>query len=273
MKQSTRALFLLSLIIFTPSAKAQVDLHYTTGAKPFMMPEPPKGLSEEEKKCLRRLWLDLGDQTFEVSRTKSLTFTRIDNTKVEEGSGDHPFDHCDMIDVGKVTEFATGYKKGSDISIEASLPALDKKARYITSYQMHKDLIMTSFNDGKTEMLADGTKKIPDGNAVLYVLPAKILKTGNDEPVGVYCAPVKTRYDNETSYAAKTFPRACSARYVHPEGYGFGYTYLENAESDHFGMDILVRKKFQEMKRTRRAAPPAPAPQEAAPAQGTEKTQ
>ncbi len=274
MKKKFLKFFLAALFISVPTNAQQIDYYYNRLATtPVPKSEEvekklkeqrateaqKKEISAAKKKCARPVLLKMNGQTYALKRSESMDYVRFDGIHIKEGDSDHPFADCNITDGGKVTKFSTGYSKANDIGMEVSvLPATPSD--FPTTYQIYKTKIDEAYNGSKMIGLADGTRKIEDGKTGIYVLPKDILVTGNGEPAVVYCNPVALKGQTAQDIQQQKFPRACNVRYIHPDGLGFAYTYLENAESDHFGMDIVARKMFEDMKQ------PAAAPKVEKPA-------
>lgn len=246
------SLTVFALLMGSSSLRAEeysFDYYKYSGLKPYFYgTEDEPGPTDEEKKCMRRVWLDLGSQTYEVSRVKTLEFRGVDGIKVTIADFDHPFNDCNIIDVGAVSEFTTGYRSWKDINLEVSVLPTNPKKKFITTYQANKEVIDRETSAGRSTMLPDYTRVIHVDKTYIYVLPKKILFTGNGEPVAVYCSAMALKDDKAGEIDRRLFPRTCTAKYVHPDNLGFGYTYREDKDGDHFGMDVLARKRFEEIK-------------------------
>ena len=224
---------------------------------------PVPKTTPEQMKCMRRVLLTVGKQTYETSRIRSLTYTAPDGRHVTDADPNHPAINCDIIEVGPVAAFETGLKNWKDIALEINGGTIAQPGLFVTTYSSAKSVVEDRDALLKSQKLHDGTRVFRHGELMAYVLPKQILKTANGEPVVVFCKPDRSGVAADTPLRELQYNK-CSARYFHPEGFGFGYAYTERRgdDTDHFGLDVLARKRLRDMKYPQnqaKAAGPAPA--------------
>lgn len=230
--------FLILLFIFTAFAP---PAHSYDNRRPINLNFEPQGPSEQEIRCARKIAAMLGGRLFFLSRIKSMEYRTPEGSSINDGNAEHPFNNCENIDIGEVSAFSTGYKHRKDFNISVALLKEENKSGYLSTYKQNKAYIDNLLKEKKFRKLEDGTREIIWKDiATMYVLPDEISKTANGEPVVIYC----------TFNRKKENQRICNSKYIHPDGVGFSYTYIENPGDDHFGLDIAIRKRYEGLKAT-----------------------
>lgn len=206
------ALFAFALLL-APGAFAQKPI-YLKEAKPA-----------RHTKCLIKVVASINGQTYAFSRLQDLQYTKKDGTRVTATDPAHPWNDCDLIDIGEVTRLSTGLtKSGVNIHIEI-LPDDAAKKKYVTTYADRREAILEKMEKDETKLMEDYTKMMRWKSSVMYILPGSAA-TDNEEPVAVYCK-LPPGVEDIPSVPREQKRKICSTRYILPGGLGFGYSYLE----------------------------------------------
>jgi hypothetical protein len=240
--------------------------------------DPKISLTPEQRRCMRRVVVRLNDKMYALSRFKTMRYTKPDGTSVTSDMKEHPMNDCNLIDTGPVQFFSTGFKTDLAVNVEAGV----HKDTDVSTYKQYKARLDEAFKNKQAEKMPNGMHRITFGEVTFFLLPKLLAKTGNEEPILVHCRPNPVKNDTKNCVTRWSYPkgggeyestvecsadiadgtgRLCSSRYLHPEGFFFGYDYKEDKKNDPITMDIVARKKLKELEYTEPQEVPAAAPQ------------
>lgn len=217
---------------------------------------------EREDPCQKRVFLEMGGTRYSLARLPTMDYTLPDGKTVTLTNPDHPIKNCNITDIGKVTAFTTGFMR-SGLSVHAELVPDDKKSDFVSTYTDRKDAIQSNVSAKKLEFLEDGTMKTWFKSSIVYLLPKELSKTGNGQRIALYCT-LPSHVDIEKNDEAirekqteKIVRRTCNTRYLHPNGLGFGYTFIDGTEDKHVLVDLTARKILEKLAVQKPAKAPA----------------
>lgn len=212
MKKTIAALFMLALIA-APAAFAQKPINLKE-AKPV-----------RHSKCLNKVVAVINGQPYAFSRLQGIEYTKTDGTHVTVSDPAHPWNDCNLNNLGDVTRFSTGLmKSGVNIHIEY-LPDDQAKKNFITTYADRRESILEKMKNNDVKLMDDYTNLIKWTTSIMYVLPGSAV-TDNEEPLAIYCK-LPAGVQDLPSVPREEKRKLCSTRYFLPGGLGFGYNYLE----------------------------------------------
>lgn len=208
--------------------------------------------SERFDKCKQKVYVEMGGVRYGLHRIPGMDYTLPDGTIVTDKDPQHPLKHCNVTELGEVTAFTTGFMR-SGLSVRAELVPADKKDSFLSTYADRKDAIQQNMNERKIEFLEDKTIKTKFKTSVVYLLPKEVSKTGNGQRIAIYCtlpAHVDIEKNKEAEMAGekeKVARRSCTTRYLHPNGLGFGYSFIDGTEDKHVLIDLTARKILEKL--------------------------
>lgn len=211
--KKTIATFLAISLMAAPSAFAQQPINLKD-VKPV-----------RHSKCLNKIAVTINGQPYAFSRLQGIEYTKADGTRVTVADPAHPWNNCDLNNIGEVTRFSTGVtKSGVNIHID-NLTDENAKKKFVTTYADRRDAILEKLEKNEVKLMDDYTNLIRWKTSVMYTLPGSI-KTENEEPVAVYCK-LPPGVQDLPSVPREEKRKFCSTRYLLPGGLGFGYDYVE----------------------------------------------
>ena len=176
-------------------------------------------------KCLVKVAVFIGGKPYAFSRLQGIKYTKVDGTRVTVSDPKHPWNDCDLTNLGDVTSFSTGLmKSGIDLRIDY-FPNEDAKKKFITTYADRREPILEKMAKDEFKMMEDYTDFLKWTSSIMYVLPGSAT-TDNEEPVAIYCK-VPAGVKDDPSVPSEKRRKLCSTSYLLPGGLGFTYTYLE----------------------------------------------
>lgn len=198
-------------------------------AAPASFAQQPINLKEvkpvRHNKCLVKVVAYINGQPYAFSRLQGMEYTKGDGTTVTVSDPAHPWNNCDLKDIGEVTKLSTGLmKSGVNIQIEY-LPDDNAKKKFVTTYANRREAILEKMTNNEAKLMDDYTNLIRWKTSVMYTLPGSVV-TDNEEPVAVYCK-LPPGVEDLPSVPREQKRKLCSTRYLLPGGLGFGYSYLE----------------------------------------------
>ena len=201
-------------------------------ASPALADKKPINLNQvkpiRKDKCLIKVVAFINGKPYAFSRLRGMEYTLVDGTEMTAANPQHPWNNCDITDIGDVSRFSTGLmkKNGLNVYIDA-LATEDAKKKFITTYADRHAPIMEKFQKEEYERMADFTNWMKWSTSTMFLLPASAT-TQNEEPVAIYCKlPANVKADDRTLTRAQR-RKLCTTRYILPSGLGFGYTFLES---------------------------------------------
>lgn len=209
---------------------------------------------EEARKdpCRDKVFLEMGGVRYSLARINGMDYTLPDGTVVTDSNPQHPVKDCKIKDLGKVIGFTTGFML-SGLSVHAELVPEDKKGDFVSTYADRKEAIQANISAKKLEFLEDGTIKTRFKTSIVYMLPKDVSKTANGQRIAIYCTlpshvDVEKQEEAErTREKEKIARRACITRYLHPNGLGFGYSFIDGTEDKHVLIDLTARKILEKL--------------------------
>jgi hypothetical protein len=191
--------------------------------------QKPVNLNESQavrhKKCLVKVAVFINGQAYAFSRLKGMEYTKKDGPRVTVKNPEHPWNNCDLTNLGEVIRFSTGLmKSGVNMHIEYLTDEAAKK-NFITTYADRREAILDKMKNDDVKLMDDYTTLIKWTSSIMYTLPGSAV-TGNEEPVAIYCK-LPAGVKDLPSVPREEKRKLCSTRYILPGGLGFGYNYLE----------------------------------------------
>ncbi len=239
MKRFSALLFLA--ILASPYAQAQDQPINLKGVK-----------SGRYDTCKQKLFVEMGGVRYGLHRLKGMDYTLPDGTIINDKNPQHPVNDCGLTEIGEVIAFNTGFMK-SGLSVHAELLPEDKKGKFVTTYADRKDAIQKNISAKKFEFLEDGTMKTQFKSSIVFMLPKELSKTANEQRIAIYCtlpSYVNVEKNEEAEMAKereKVTRRSCTTRYVHPNGLGFGYSFIDGTQDKHVLIDLTARKILEKL--------------------------
>jgi hypothetical protein len=192
--------------------------------------------------CLRKVKAVLGGTTYALSRIKTMEYWDAEGNRITNKNPKHPFRDCKITDIGIITRFITGYTK-SGISFEAQIITDPEKAKTYSTYSDRRDFIVEKFKSKDYERLSDLSIMMQWESSIIYLISTDKVKTGNGEPVALYCkVPAGIKLDETTTWDERR--KICSSNYFLPNGVAFGYTFIEPRYFLPFSFDERAREIF-----------------------------
>lgn len=234
------ALILLTLLA-SPYAQAQSEPIFLDRVEP-----------ERHDKCKQKLFLEMGGVRYGLHRLKGMDYTLPDGTVINDKNPQHPVNNCRLTEIGEVIAFNTGFMK-SGLSVHAELVPEGKKDSFVTTYADRKDAIQKNITAKKFEFLEDGTMKTQFKSSIVFMLPKELSKTANEQRIAIYCtlpSYVDVQKNEEAEMAKekeKVTRRSCTTRYLHPNGLGFGYSFIDGTQENHVLIDLTARKILEKL--------------------------
>lgn len=228
-------------------------------ASPLAYAQKPINLKEAKPvrhdKCMIKIVASINGKTHVFSRLQGIEYTKKDGTRVTVSDPKHPWNDCDLTDLGEVTRFSTGVmKSGLTIHVE-SFPNGDAKKNFVTTYADHREAILDKMKKEDVKLMDDYTTLIKWVSSIMYTLPGSAI-TDNEEPVAIYCK-LSPGVKDLPSVPREEKRKLCSTRYLLPGGLGFGYDYLEGIKEYKLTeLDKSVRAYFAGT--ATKEEPPAP---------------
>jgi hypothetical protein len=210
-------------------------------APPALADKKPINLNQvkpiRQDKCLIKVVAFINGKPYAFSRLRGMEYTLPDGTEMTAANPKHPWNDCDITDIGEVSRFSTGLMKKNGLNVHIDALATDAaKKKFITTYADRHAPIMEKFQKDDYERMADFTNWMKWSTSTMFLLPASAA-TQNEEPVAIYCKlPANVKADDRTLTRAQR-RKLCTTRYILPGGLGFGYTFLES-EKEYKPTDI-----------------------------------
>ena len=224
-----------SAVIFATFALAAPLVFAQENKKPIFL---NRAQQPRHDKCKNRVFAYLDNVPYALSRLRTMEYTKPDGTRVTNKDKEHPYNNCDINDIGPVTGFVTGYmKSGLSLMVEK----IPEGKTFDTTYSIRKAAVQENMTKKDFEFLGDGTILTKFKTSHIYMIPKEISKTGNEERIAIYCK-IPAGIDVATATAQQRREKICSTRYVHTNGYGFGYDYTEGKPYMPARLDITARK-------------------------------
>lgn len=234
------------------------------GPVPALADKKPINLNQvqpiRKDKCLIKVIAFINGNPYAFSRLQGMEYTLADGTNVTVSNPQHPYNNCDVTNLGEVTRFSTGLMKKLGLNIHIDALATDAaKKKFVTTYTDRHEPIMEKLQKEEYERMADYTNWMKWSTSTMFLLPGSAT-TANEEPVAIYCKLPSTTKANDPTTTRAQRRKLCTTSYLLPGGLGFGYTYLEGEKEykptdiDRAAREYFVSAAVKQVK----AAPAAP---------------
>lgn len=211
-------------------------------------------------KCLVKVVAFINGNPYAFSRLQGMEYTLPDGTEVTVKNPQHPWNDCEVTNIGEVSHFSTGLMKKNGLNIHIDALTTDAaKKKFVTTYADRHEPIMEKLQKEEYERMADYTNWMKWSTSTMFLLPGSAT-TANEEPVAIYCKLPSTSKVGDPTQTRAQRRKLCTTNYILPGGLGFGYTFLESEKEykptdiDRSAREYILSTVVKQVK----AAPAAP---------------